>query len=171
MMTAARLALVVLAVALQVGVFGYIRPLGVMPNLVLIVVILASLLTTATRAVLLAIVGGLLLDIVSGTDPGLRTAFLTLAALAAVAVRQAGVDLDSGSGLASIVALATVTWNLVLLAELSAAGGAIAAGPAAGIIAREVVVNVVLAALLRLVLLRFGFGLPGRETTWRRLVS
>lgn len=166
---ALRIALVLAAVALQVSWFGYVRPLGIMPNLMMIIVILAAMVTSASRALIMALVGGVLLDALSGADPGLRTAFLTLITLVAVAIRQAGFDIDSGTGVLGLVLVGTIAWNAILLIELAVAGGGASLPQALSLMAREALVNVVLAAVIRLGLLRAGYGLPGREASWRRL--
>lgn len=109
------------AALLEVAFLGHLRPLGVMPNLVVIAVTLAALWSQASPTLVAALAAGLVLDSASGVDFGLRTAFLAALAVSAIAARQLGLHADSLVAAAGIVAVATVLFNLAVIAGLPAA--------------------------------------------------
>lgn len=111
--------LVILAVWVQTAWFGHVRPLGVIPNLMLVLVILFGLWSNASPTLAAAIGGGLLLDLASGSDFGLRMGFYGVLALAVVAVRQLGVSNGLLLGCALTIT-GTIVFNLVILATLRA---------------------------------------------------
>ncbi len=103
-----RIIVILMAVWLQTSYFGHFRPFGVLPNLVLIVVVLSALLSEATPTVATAVLGGLLLDLSSATDFGLRAATLSVVALAVITARQYGLHSDSFATIVGIVVAATL---------------------------------------------------------------
>lgn len=105
-------------VGLQVAFFGNFRPFGIMPNLILVLVIVAALWLEATSALTLAIIAGMALDLASGTDFGLRTAFYSAAALAVIAGRQFGLHTDSLLTAAALVVMGTVLFDGAILLNL-----------------------------------------------------
>jgi rod shape-determining protein MreD len=107
--------LVIVTGLLQVSLFGHWRPLGVEPNLMLLIVVLFGLLTQATSTLGVAIAGGLLLDLTSGPDFGLRTAFFTALALTVIAARQFGLHADSFISAAAMVLGGTILFNLAIV--------------------------------------------------------
>jgi rod shape-determining protein MreD len=128
-----------LAVLLEVSFFGHVRPFGVMPNLMIIVITISAMWSQATPTLVAALLGGLLLDGASGTDFGLRTAFFAALALAVIAARQLGLHTDSIITTLAIVAVATVLFNLVVLTSVM--GVSINSGFIISQIGREVVLN------------------------------
>jgi len=143
---------VVLAAWLQVSFFGHVRPLGVMPNLMLVVVVLFGLWSNATPALVVAIGGGLLLDLASGSDFGLRMAFYLVMALGLVAARQLGVQANSLVTAIIAVVIGCLLYNLVVLAAL----GAPPSWLVAGLIGRELVDDLVAMLLVYLVRINLG---------------
>jgi cell shape-determining protein MreD len=107
---------------LQLSLLGHLRPLGVVPALVMVAVILAALWLEATPTLVAAIVGGLLLDMASGADFGLRTGFFMVAALAVIAARQFGLHAESLAPAMAIVVVATLAFNLAVVAGANATG-------------------------------------------------
>ena len=77
------LLLLVLAVAIatQISLLPTLRPFGVVPDIVLVLVLLLGLRSTVSQALILALVGGIVMDLSSGTDFGMHTGILVLAAL------------------------------------------------------------------------------------------
>jgi rod shape-determining protein MreD len=147
-MSALRVVGGVLAVAvaawLQVSWFGHVRPLGVIPNVMLLAVILFALWSDATPALVAAIGGGLLLDLASGSDFGLHMAFYVVMVLAIIAGRQLGLHATSlVTGVAATI-FGTLLYNLVVLATIKAPISPLVAGR----VGRELVVNLILLALL-----------------------
>ena len=149
---------VVLGAWLQVSWFGHIRPLGVMPNLMLVIVVLFGLWSDATAALAAAIGGGFLLDLASGSDFGLRMAFYVVVVLALVAGKQLGLHADSLATPVLAVILGTVIYNLAVLATL---GTLPLNGVVVGRVAAELLDNLVLLGLVTLVRLN----LPRRSHT------
>ncbi|TAK88824.1 hypothetical protein EPO04_01760 [Patescibacteria group bacterium] len=103
------------AVWLQLSWFSHVRPLGVMPNVVLAVVVVTALWARATTAVASAVLCGLLLDLASGSDFGLRTAFFTVVTLAIISARQFGLYAESFSLAAAVVVISTIVANLFIV--------------------------------------------------------
>ncbi len=114
--------LIVIAVVwLQLAFLPVVGPWGVVPNLALVAVILMATRLPLSSTLMMAVAIGLLLDIGSGSDFGLRTAFYPLLALITASLRQYGSDLDNLSLLSSVVVAATVLFNLVILTNLALA--------------------------------------------------
>jgi hypothetical protein len=102
--------LVAAVMVVQLGFVPALHPLGVVPNLMIVLVVLTGLAGTASAALTVALIGGLLMDLTSGVDFGLRLGLLVLVALATGFVHRAGF---AGNGL-------LVAWGLVTLATLMA---------------------------------------------------
>lgn len=137
------------AVLAQVGFMAAWRPLGAVPDLVLVLVVLVGLSGTASEALALGLAGGLALDLAGGADFGLHTAVLVLAALACALVHRAGLATGGPWLAAGIVAVATVVHDAAILASLA---GHLTAWPwhaVAQPVAVELVANLVIVVLLR----------------------
>ncbi|HSX41204.1 MAG TPA: rod shape-determining protein MreD [Candidatus Saccharimonadales bacterium] len=130
----------------QVGLFGHWRPLGVMPNLMLLAVLFFGLYGSATTTLGAAVFGGFLLDNASTVDFGLRMAFYSVAALGIIASRQLGLRVDSLITMLLAVTLGTILFDLVIISTVN---GTIA-GNAYSMILSEVIVNDSLALILML---------------------
>ena len=145
----------IVAVILQVSFLGAWRPLGVVPNLVLVTLIWLSF-TLPVQSLLIAAAGsGLALDLLSGADFGLRMVFMLTVALAILVIRQLGADVESMSLGLAVVAAATVFYNLAVLAGLVALGAHLPGVNIAGIIGREIILNLLLALLVHPILVRW----------------
>jgi rod shape-determining protein MreD len=114
-------ALIILTACLQVSLFGHMRPLGIMPNLMVIAVVALSLWGTASFCLAAAIGGGILLDIASGSDFGLRTAFFVVVSLGIIAGRQLGLQADSWISVLMLVVVATILYDAAVIATLRTA--------------------------------------------------
>lgn len=112
-------AIAVVVVWLQQATLPTIRPFGVVPNLVLVVVVLLASRLPLPTSLGLAVTVGWLLDSSSGSDYGLRTSFYVLLTLATAILRQIGSDLDNLSLQASLVVAATVLLNVAILVNLA----------------------------------------------------
>src|SRR5437870_349117 len=102
------LALTVLILAaawLQVSFWPAVRPLGVIPNGFLVVAVALVAFRPNTQSLGAVMAGGFLLDMASGSDFGLRTAFYAVLSLVLLSWRQTGVELDRLPLLLSITAL------------------------------------------------------------------
>lgn len=136
------------AVLMQIAWFSHVRPFGVMPNLVLVVVVVTALWSRATAALASAIVAGLLLDLASGADFGLRTAFFTVVTLAVIALRQLGVYAESFLMAVATVAICTVIANLLIVFGVVGTTGGVDWLAVLQRISIEVGLNTVLLAIL-----------------------
>jgi hypothetical protein len=112
-----RVALVVVGVAVflaQMSFLPALRPFGVVPDVALVLVVLVGLEGTASAALVLAVAGGLVLDLASGVNFGLWTAVLVLAALVAGLVQRAGIEPGGGAVAVAMVAAGTVVMAAVI---------------------------------------------------------
>jgi cell shape-determining protein MreD len=87
-------ALVGLTILSQVSWLPALRPLGVVPNLALVMVVLVGLEGTASTAVAAAVVCGVALDLTSGANLGLWTGLLVLVAVVTGMLHRAGIETD-----------------------------------------------------------------------------
>ncbi len=134
------IAVIVAALMVQLTIFGHMRPLGVMPNLVLVALILCALWSDATPTLTASVTAGLLTDMASGSDFGLRPAFFTLTALVVIAVRQLGLHPESIIPATAMVLGATLLFNGAILATV---GQPFDVGYAGHHVAAESLINVI----------------------------
>jgi rod shape-determining protein MreD len=146
---AAFVVLAVILAALQVSYLPGLRPLGVVPDVVLPLVALTGLMSTVSRALAVAICGGLLLDMASGSDFGLRTGILILVALATGLIHRAGLNSLGPMVALVLVAAGTVVGNIILLASLAGGAASWPVGRLLMTIGLLVVLNLVITLLLR----------------------
>jgi hypothetical protein len=110
---------VVVAVLVQVSLLPALRPLGVVPNLVLGLVALVGLEDTASLALAVAVAAGITLDVASGIPFGMWTVVLVLAALVTGLIHRAGLELAGGLVAGSIVVAGTIIMNLGVLLSVA----------------------------------------------------
>lgn len=115
-------ALIVFVTLLQVGFLAAWRPFGVTPDLLLAVVIALAFYTTASEALVCAMVVGLAMDLSSGADFGLRLGFYTVAALIVSLLTRAGVALDSAVWRLGLASLLVILAHGVILVGLALHG-------------------------------------------------
>lgn len=143
-MKAYRLMLIIIVVVmLQVGFLAAWRPFDVVPDLLLAVVIALALYTTASEALISAVIGGLALDLSSGADFGLRLGFYTVVALVVSLMNRAGVALDSLAWRLGLVALLVVLAHGVILVGLALHGVALPVSVVASRIGFAVVIELI----------------------------
>ncbi len=140
--------LVLICFTLQVSFLAALRPFGVVPNLILVALLAVGAWQRASVSVAQAVVVGLLTDLVSGADFGLRTAFFTLAALSLVALRQFGFELERLSLTLTWLVIATLLFNTSILAGVWLRHGLIGWGTALARGLVEALINIILAVLL-----------------------
>ena len=121
------LAVLLLAVVLQVSFFGFFAYDGVVPNLVLLVVVGSALARGPELAVVLGFVGGLLVDLAPPADhiAGRWALALVVAGYLAGRVR-------SDAGRSPLVALATVAATSFVATSVFALSGLLLSEPALG---------------------------------------
>src|SRR5471030_2509367 len=110
--------LAIISILLQVSLLPALRPFGVVPDLILVVVVLMGLEGTASAALVLAVVAGLILDMASGANFGLWTGLLVLAALAAGLLHRAGVELSGPLVAVVMIVAGTILETVVILMGL-----------------------------------------------------
>lgn len=141
--------LTVLGVWLEVSFLGAWRPFGIVPNLFLVIILIAAAtLSKASDTLAMAVGGGILLDLVSGADFGLRTAFFSFLALLVIVVRRTGADFDHLSMKLAGVAGGTLLYSVTIIISLLGQGTHIGWAVAAGRVGVELVLNLVLTLLL-----------------------
>jgi rod shape-determining protein MreD len=140
---------VALSILIQVSLLPAIRPLGVVPSLMLPVVVLIGLEGTATVALAAAVVGGVALDLASSTNFGMWTAILVLAALTAGLLRRAGFELAGPIIAIVMVTAGTILSTLVILMGLVTEATSWPVGVIAAKFLSELVINLLLTILAR----------------------
>lgn len=142
--------IVTAAVILQMSFLPGLRPFGVVPNLVLVVIVLASLHIVTSQALMAAAASGLILDLVGGTNFGLWTGVLMLVVLVVGLMRRAGIELDVLVVATILVAAATIVIAVVIWMTFIPLVANWPVGVAAGRLMIELVINLSLMLLLRL---------------------
>ena len=117
------IAIMIGALILQVSFLPALRPFGVVPNLALIVVASAALTGPLVSAMILALGGGFILDLSSGSDFGLKTGLLALAVLICAYVVRSGLLLGTRLQLVIIVLIISTLTPLIVVPEILFAGG------------------------------------------------
>ena len=108
----------------QVSFFGAAHIFGVVPNLLLVAFILLVPVLAPEEVVATGIGIGLLMDLSSGTDFGLRTAIFVMTGLALLLLRSNGIDSERPTMAAVILLGAVVTYNVVGASGLVVVGAA-----------------------------------------------
>lgn len=111
-------AVVLVAAVLQVATLPAWRPLGVIPNLLLVILLLCAIYRPATQALGLTVVVALLVDLASATTFGLRLSFFTLMVLIVVALMRLGADFERLDLLLLAVVVGTIGFNLAILSSV-----------------------------------------------------
>jgi hypothetical protein len=110
--------LAVVSLLMQIALLPALRPFGVVPNLMLVLVVLVGLEGTASAALAIAVAGGVALDLASAANFGLWTGVLVLASLVAGLLHRAGLELRGPAVAIVIVAAGTVLEAAIILLGL-----------------------------------------------------
>jgi len=153
--------LIIVVLMLQVGFLPAWHPLGVVPDLLLAVVICLALYTTATEALICAMVVGLALDLSSGADFGLRLGFYTVVALGVSLLHRAGLALDSLPWRLGLAAILVILANLVILIGLFFHGASLPGGIVLYRLSVSVVLELVLIMIVGPIVRRLASGGDG----------
>ena len=148
------LLVVVLSILIQVSLLPALRPLGVVPSLLLPVVVLIGLEGTASVALVAGVAGGLAVDLASATNFGLWTGLLVLAALTAGLLRRAGFELNGPAVALVMVTGGTVLSTAVILLGLADTATSWPVGFIAGTFFWELMLNLILTVAMRPVIRR-----------------
>jgi len=139
--------LAIAAAVLQVSIMGALRIGGIVPNLVLILVVVLVAWGTASEALVVAVVGGLILDVSGAGTFGLAASSLVVICLALVALRQLGVDGHALPTRVGMVAVATLTWGIIHIVSIGVAY--LISMDAWRIILTEILINCIVSILFR----------------------
>jgi rod shape-determining protein MreD len=143
------IAVAFIAVLLQISFLPALRPLGVVPNLLLVVVVLVGLEGTSSSALVIAVAGGVISDLSSGANFGLWTGLLVLAALVTGLIHRAGFELNGPIVALTMVFAGTVLETGVILLGLVNSVSSWPVGYLLGHLGLEVMLNLVLTVALR----------------------
>lgn len=138
--------LAMLAGVIQVGLLSSLRIGGAVPNLPLVVIVLASLWRTASEALLIAVLSGGIVDLASGGSFGLAISSFVVIALGILALRQLGIHGDRRLWRIAMVMVASVLWALVHILAIDA--GAIVSLSVGRLVAAELVINALLVIVI-----------------------
>jgi rod shape-determining protein MreD len=147
-----RIGLVILTlvgILLQLGFLPALRPFGVVPNILLVIVVLVGLEATSSQALAIAVCAGLATDLASGANFGLWTGLLVVAALATGLLHRAGLELSGPLVAMVLVACGTLLETLVILLGLV---NAVSGWPVGLLLVKfctELVLNLVLVLALK----------------------
>jgi rod shape-determining protein MreD len=156
--------LIIIVLMLQVGFLPAWHPFAVVPDLLLAVIICLALYTTASEALICAIVVGLALDISSGADFGLRLGFYTVVALGVSLLNRAGLALDSLPWRLGLAVLLTLLANGVILIGLYLHGADLPGAIVAQRIIASVVIELILIMIVGPIVRRLASGGEGLLT-------
>jgi hypothetical protein len=110
--------LAAVVVVAQLTLLPALRPLGVVPNVLLGLVVLVGMEGTASEALVLSVAAGVVIDLGSGANFGMWTGVLVLTALLAGLLRRAGVELAGAITETVMVAGGTLVISSVVLVSL-----------------------------------------------------
>ena len=132
----------------QVSFLPAMRPFGVVPDLILVVVVLLGLDSTVSRALTVGVVGGLLLDLSSGADFGLRTGLFLIMALTAGLVQRSGLNVSGPIVALILVALGTVLQTVAIIVSVASSVASWQYGYVVSHLAIELMINLSLVVVL-----------------------
>ena len=124
------IAVALFSLVLQLSFLPALRPFGVVPNIVLIVIAAAALSGPLVTAMILGMVCGFLLDLVSGSDFGLNTGLLAFGVIIAAYVSRSGLQLGIRVQLLFVILGVTTVTAIIGILGLLISGGRISIGTA-----------------------------------------
>ncbi len=133
-----------LSIAAQVSLLPALRPFDVVPNLLLVLVVLIGLRSTVSQALLLAVLGGIVMDLASGSDFGRDMGILVLGALSTGLVRRSGLTLTGPLVAVGLVAVMTLAATALSLAGIFDSLSGSLSGRILSTLVGELVLNLVL---------------------------
>jgi hypothetical protein len=146
----ALLVLLVLVVAVsQVAFWPFVRPFGVVPQVLLALMVPVGLYGGAILGLSLAVGAGLIVDLAGGAGFGLWMGQLVLVVLAGALVRRAGIEVDRVIVPGAIVVGATVLMDVVVWSSLLGITAHWPVGMLIGVMVIEVVLNWIAMVLVR----------------------
>lgn len=107
-----------ISLVLQLSFLPALRPFGVVPNIVLMVIAAAALTGPLVTAMILGLGCGFLLDLVSGSDFGLQTGLLALGVLLAAYVSRSGLQMGIRVQLLIVILAVTAVTAIIAILEL-----------------------------------------------------
>ena len=144
------------------------RPLGVVPNLLSVILILLGLRLRVSDALWLAILAGLFADLSSGADFGLRMGFYSLLALLGAVLGRLGADFENIGLIILVLLIATSLFNLAVVSSLVFQGDAVSWPVVFWSTAKEFALNTTMLLVLRPIINRLGTSTGVPEMRLRR---
>jgi rod shape-determining protein MreD len=143
------IALIVASLILQLSFLPALRPFGIVPSLMLVVVALVGLEGTASVALIVGVASGIAMDLASGANFGMWTGVLAVCALVTGVLHRMGIETKGLLPGVAIVISGTVLTAAIILMGLIGTTQHWPIGFLIGQIITEIVVNLVLLILLR----------------------
>jgi cell shape-determining protein MreD len=137
---------------LQLSFIPALRPFGVVPDLGLALVAVVGLYGTASSALTLALVGGLALDLASGSDFGLYIGLYMIVGLSAGFIHRAGLNGYGPFMGIGLVLGATLLQDIVILGGLARIARSWPLGQITAQLLVEMLINALLVALVQPIL-------------------
>lgn len=153
----------VVAVALQISFIPALRPLGVVPELVLIAIVALATGGSIVQAMVLAVASGIVLDTVSSSDFGLQTGLLALAVILCAFVRRSGFQIGRRLQLVIVTTVISSLGSVIIISELVLAGVQVQAATAIGRWTTLELLNIGIVIILGPVLTRLARVQSGHE--------
>lgn len=138
-----------LATYLSTSFLAGLRPLGIVPNLMLIVIIICVLHFPASWVTALALVFGLMMDLSSGSDFGLRMGFYSMYAMSVIILGRLGADYANWGIVVVTLAGGTILFNAAILGGMALRGAPMDFATIGSRIVIELGVNMVIAVLVK----------------------
>lgn len=138
-----------IGIVMQLSLLPAIKPFGVVPNVALIMMMLVALQLPTSEALIVAVAGGLILDISSGANFGLWTGVFMLGTLAVAMIQQAGIELERPIVAPVLVTLGTMVIAVVLWATMATRVIHFSGAIFFGRFVIELMINLILTVLLR----------------------
>jgi len=121
-------AVAIFAVLLQVSFLPAVHPFGVVPNLVMVIIAAVALSGPLVSTMVIALGSGFLLDLISGSDFGLRMGILAVTVLLCALLRRSGLQLGFRAQLIIVILAITTISALVAIMEIIFSGGRVNLG-------------------------------------------
>jgi len=140
---------VLVCAGLQLGFWPFVRPFGVVPQMLLVVMVLTGLNLRIMTSLVLALASGLMVDVSSSTSFGLWTGMLVLTVLVGALVRQAGIETDQLLVPVAIIAAGTLMLDVAVWLGMATLVSRWPVGELAGTFLLELMLNLIIMTLVR----------------------
>lgn len=122
--------IVIIALILQVSFLPALRPFGVVPDLMLVVIAAAALTGPLVLAMVSALGAGFVLDLASGSDFGLKTGLLAITVLLCAFVSRGALQIGLQAQFLAVIVAITLVTALISISQIIFLGGRVESGAA-----------------------------------------